>query len=380
MMLINIALENNELYSTSGKTHLFMDLLGNSLLHSSSYMYLCSKSEQFIKFITDSDYAETHAAIFDFSLLKYREKDQLELTFNFWKNKKEHVYDITKYWDDNNRSSLRERYDHRVGIYDWDLQMKLKDQGITQICTQEYKHWRETGIAFTFPEFEQSYPNKTFAVDLRKNGDQFFHRGYIGEMAVGPFITFGVDCSETSMLKSKFGNNQCRSTDITERNIFEMMFELEHLKIFDKTAENKNFRELGSVQLQFGKNFDVQKILDEKLSLIKFDKPMKLLENVKIFFLPVDDVLNVQKRHQFQAKFDVVFVASNYFPFLKEEFSNIMKENSLLLFETKKYSIWKKDEIKDFTQKIKDFGKSVHLKPVTNFCINVLNSIIKYRK
>lgn len=377
MMLINVALENEELFSTNGKTHLFMDLLGNSLLHSSSYLYLCSKSEQFIKFITDSDYAATHAQIFDFSQLKYREKDQLELTFNFWKNKKEHVYDIAKYWDDQNRCNLKERYDHRDGVFDWDLQMRLKDQGVTQICTQEYKHWRETGIAFTFPEFEQSYPNKTFAVDLRKNGDQFYHRGYIGDMAVGPFIPFGVDCSDLSMLKSKFGDNQCRSTDVTERNVFELLYELEHQKKFDCA---KNFRELGSVRLQFGKNFDAQKVLDENLQLVKYDKKMKMIQNVKIIFLPVDDVLKIQKRHNFQELFDVVFVASNYLPLLKEDFPVIMKQNSLFLFETKKYSTLKKDEIKDFTQKIKDYGKATNLKPVTNFCINVLNSIIKYRK
>ncbi|CAO1328796.1 unnamed protein product [Diamesa tonsa] len=381
MLLINIALEDEEYFSLNGKTHLYMDLFGNSLLKSASFMYLNSKCEQFLKLITDSDYADKYATIFDFKNLKYKERDQMELAFTFWKNKNEHKFDIKKYWDDQNRVQLKERYDHRDGAFDWDLQMKLKSYGAKQICTQEYKHWRECGVAFTFPEFEQTYPNKTFAMDLKKNGNKFFHRGYVGDMSVGPYIPFGLECNEESMLKSNFGTNQCRSTDITERNVYEMFHEIAHNEPFDKTKDNKHFRQYGAVKLQCSDGFDVGKTSsDNKLNLVKYDKPLKVINNVKIIFLSVDEVLNIQNNHRFQQKFDIIFVATNYFAFLKKEFENILCEKSLFLFETHKYSVLRQEQINEQIQKIRDYAKELNLTPVTSFSLNVVTSIVKFKK
>jgi dynein assembly factor 3, axonemal len=301
--------------------------------------------------------------------------------FTFWKNKKDHVYDISKYWDDQNRVALKQRYDHRDGAFDWDLQMRLRENGAKQICPQEYKHWRETGVAFTFPEFEYSLPNKTFAMDLRRSGNQWFHRGYIGDMGVGPFITFGLDCSEEAMKKSSFGTNQSRSTDVTERNVYELIWEIQNGRAYDSASDNKNFRQLGSVKLQLGEGPSPGRIFEDiNPNVIKLDKPMKPIENVKIFFLPVETVLNINEKQQFLKKFDVVFVAHNYFPMLKEELSEVIKDEAIVLIETKKYSLMKRTEINENIKSIKDFCNKLKLQPVTSFALNIVNSILKYKR
>ena len=303
------------------------------------------------------------------------------MTFTFWKNKKDHIYDIQKYWDDQNRLQLKERYDHRDGAFDWDLQMKLRDYGAKQICPQEYKHWRDKGIAFTFPEFDHTLPNKTFAVDLRHNGNQWFHRGFVGDMTVGPFITFGIDCSEEKMKKSTFGTNQCRATDITERNLYELIWEIENEQRYDPSKDNKIFRQYGAVKLQLGDTPNALRgFEDENLSLVKYDKPMKTVNKVKIHFLSVEDVLNIQKKSQYHHKFDVVFVAHNYFSLLKEDFADILNAQSLILLETKKYSIMKQTEINDGIQAMKNFCKQMNLQPITSPSLNIVNSILKYKK
>jgi dynein assembly factor 3, axonemal len=302
------------------------------------------------------------------------------MAFTFWKNKKDHIYDITKYWDDQNRVHLKERYDHRDGAFDWDLQMKLREHGAKQICPQEYKHWRETGVAFTFPEFDYSLPNKTFAMDLRRNGNQWLHRGYVGDMNVGPWISFGMECVEEKMLKSTFGTNQCRSTDVTERNVYELMFEIKNEKKYE-AVDNKNFRHLGAVKLQVGDAPSAgREFEDVNLHLVKYDKPLKSMDNVKIHFMSVDDVLNITKKHQFKGKFDIVFIANNYFTFLKEDFIEILSCQALLLFETKKYSTLKQSEINEGIQAIKKFCKDLDLQPITSFALNIVNSIVKYKK
>lgn len=303
------------------------------------------------------------------------------MAFNFWKNKKDHIYDIAKYWDDQNRAQLKERYDHRDGAFDWDLQMKLRDYGAKQICPQEYKHWRETGVAFTFPEFEYTLPNKTFAMDLKKNGDQWFHRGYVGDMAVGPFITFGLECPDEKMLKSNFGTNQCRSTDITERNVYEMMWEIQNEQRFDQSEDKKNFRQYGAVKLQIGDSATATRGFEDlNLNLVKYDQPLKPVNNVKVHFLSVEDILNITKKPQFHKKFDVVFVAHNYFAFLKDDFKELLSEQALLLLETKKYSVMRKKEISDGIQTIRKFCQQLELQPITNFSLNIVNSVLKFKK
>lgn len=303
------------------------------------------------------------------------------MAFTFWKNKKNHVYDIQKYWDDQNRIQLKERYDHRDGAFDWDLQMKLRDYGAKQICPQEYKHWRETGVAFTFPEFDHTLPNKTFAMDLRRSGSQWFHRGYVGDMTVGPFITFGIDCSEEKMKKSNFGTNQCRATDITERNLYELIWEIQNDQRYDPELDNKNFRQYGAVKLQLGETPTATRDFeDATLNLAIYDKPLKTINNVKIHFLSVEDAVNIQKKPQYHSKFHVVFIANNYFSLLKEDFGDVLNNQSLVLLETKKFSVLKQTEINEGIQAIKNFCKSLNLEPITSFALNIVSSVLKYKK
>lgn len=71
------------------------------------------------------------------------------------------------------------RYDHRDGAFDWDYQMQLKAKpGGERVNYQEYKHWRETGVAFTWIETENTEPNLTFASGVASKGEKLVRHEY----------------------------------------------------------------------------------------------------------------------------------------------------------------------------------------------------------
>ncbi|XP_055533029.1 dynein axonemal assembly factor 3 homolog [Wyeomyia smithii] len=377
LLLTSVAFESRELFSVKGKTHLFMDIFGNTLLRPFSNAYINAKAKVLTRMITDAEFAESAAPMFSFDKLKYRERDHLENVFYFWTNREQHVFNVAHYWDVRVRNMLGARYDNKMGTFDWDLHMRLRENGAKQICPQEYKHWRNTGIAFTFPEYEQSDPNKTLAVGLSRNGNSFMHRGIVGDISTGPYISFGNKCPEEKLTASKHGVNDFRSTDVTERNVYEIIYEIQEKR--DYVLDVNDIHQYGSYVLDSGKNLNKEQIRSEPIEACKYDQPLVTADNIRIIFLPIDDVAKIQTKSEHFHKYDIVMIANNYFSFLKNDFSNILKNESLICFETRQLTTFHKDEISKFNVQIKDYAKACSLTPITNFDINVPHSIFRYR-
>ncbi|XP_073845755.1 dynein axonemal assembly factor 3 [Musca autumnalis] len=379
MLLLGIALENPETINVRSKAHLFMDVYGNSLLRPFSHQYLMAKTKSLLKMITDSEYLQKLAPFISIEGLKYRERDGLLNALNFWMPKSENIFNIKQYWSDRVRKLLGTRYDYREGQFDWDLNMVLKDRGASQICSQEYRHWRETGIAFTFPEFEYHLPNKTLSAGLVRNGEQYFHRGYVGDIQTGPFVNFGLTTSDKRMLKSAHGENDYRSTDITERNILELFHELTSQTPYEHDLTHSH--KYGSVRLQMSKiltstNNDVM------VTLSDYEHPWIRANGVQINFLSTECVFTMQNNNsRWTEFFDIIFVSHNYFSFLKESFVSIMRSPSILIFEGKLLCTERKDVVDNFDEKLLSFGKGNNLKSVINYdAINAKRSHFKFKK
>lgn len=172
------------------------------------------------------------------------------------------------------------------------------------------------------------------------------------------------------------------SSDGCDREKFvKIMWEIQNDRKFDPSQDSKSFHQLGAVKLQIGDAPSAGRgFADSNLQLVKYDKPLKSISNVKIHFLSVEDVLNITKKHQFKGKFDIAFIAHNYFSFLKSDFTEILNSQALLLFETKKYSVQKQNEINEGIQGIKNFCKEQNFQPITSFALNIVNSILKYKR
>lgn len=77
------------------------------------------------------------------------------------------------------------RYDTKMNAFDWDLHMRLHSIGANQICSQEYKQFRNNGLAFTWLESEVSKSNRSLVCGVIPNGEKFVHCGYLGDIQTG---------------------------------------------------------------------------------------------------------------------------------------------------------------------------------------------------
>ena len=136
ILLLAIALEDTEILNLRSKVHLFMDIYGNSLIRAFSYHYLVAKAKTLIKAITDEEYLKVVMPMLNIDGIKYRDRDGLENTFNFWLSQEFNIFNIQEYWNNRLRKLLTSRYDYREGQFDWDLNMILKERGGKQICSQ----------------------------------------------------------------------------------------------------------------------------------------------------------------------------------------------------------------------------------------------------
>lgn len=373
ILLLSIALEPSDLLTPTARTHLFMDIYGNSLLRSTSIGYVDSKANHLIKCVTDLEFNSQMQPIFDFNYLKFIERDLLENTFSFLREKESNQFDMCNCWLQRLQQNLKARFDSREGVYDWDHQMRLKDNGAQQICTQEYRHWRETGIAFTFPEYRQSHANKTFAMKPSNNMASY---SYVGDMTVGPFCAFGLSCSDQKLLRSSHGQNEYRATDISERNIFELFYEIHERKLC--SADMFSLHKLGMTKIDTGKTLDSKGIERSATEMKQFNQPLISTPQVQVSFLSMSDAQLLVDGKKFQSYFDIVFVGRNYYPILKEDFAQTFKQSALVLFETAQFSIQRKPEVAEFLMKIRNTAKNMQLKSISNFNINVPLPIAKF--
>eukprot|EP00061_Rhincodon_typus_P013645 g40157.t1 len=207
LLFLTIALEPPEQMGLQEKCELLLELFGNSLIRNQTATYLQEKANLFIHYITDLDFLHKKLPMIDMSGLKFKERDQLEAIFKFWRNPDQKIFQINRMWDMRNRQYLGNRYDSKIGVYDWDLHMKLYERGARVINNRQYYQWRDKGLAFEVREGLYDVPNKSLASGLLMNykGEKVPARGYWGDIVTSPYIAFGIETEEQSFLKTANG-------------------------------------------------------------------------------------------------------------------------------------------------------------------------------
>ncbi|XP_026501549.2 dynein axonemal assembly factor 3 [Vanessa tameamea] len=368
ILLLSLALEKTTRCGLLEKTRRFLEVQGNLLLRPPTSRYITAKARQLVGMITNPEYMSCLLPCISVDQTKYRERDYIENLLNFWTTGNTNQFNANELWEHRIRQSLGVRYDSRMGIYDWDYHMRMKEVA-SQICFQEYKHFREHGVAFTWLETEVCRPNVSLAAGVYKCGDRYLHRGYLGDMVTSPYIAYGLDCEDKDMLKSSRGVNYKRATDISERNVMRMLYELENRTPFDAKALN--------IDSQQNLGMTVLSQLDAKISETGFETPLLLREdrdtyiNVdygKVHFLSLSALDHYPHKPQFQGLFHGVFVGHNMLPRVKPSVWSMARDDAIVIMESRKYLVeLKREDVKAYGGQIEQAATTAQCDKISPF-------------
>jgi dynein assembly factor 3, axonemal len=100
------------------RMEMYLDLFGNCLIRDKTSSYLEGITHELIQLVTEHEKCTSMLKpIFDFSTLKFKERDELEDVLSGYLLA--HKYDIESLRDQRMRAHFKERYDHRRNLVDW---------------------------------------------------------------------------------------------------------------------------------------------------------------------------------------------------------------------------------------------------------------------
>ncbi|KAJ1527221.1 hypothetical protein ONE63_008748 [Megalurothrips usitatus] len=231
LLFLLAALEPPDRLGRTEKVRLLLELLGNALVRPSTALWLRNAARLLVDLVTDEAALRRRLPLVDLSHLRHRDRDRLEEVLAFYQERPQN-FRVGYHWDQRLRRHLGVRYDTRAGAFDWDYHMVLKDLPAgDRVCVHEYLQWRETGVAFTWLEAEQSEPNLTLAAGIVREGSRLMHGGYLGDIVTSPFIAYSIELEPedaSEVFRKANDRYVSRSTDAAERHLNRVAYELQH--------------------------------------------------------------------------------------------------------------------------------------------------------
>lgn len=185
--------------------------------------------------------------VFDFSLLKFKEKDELMECFRSWRaeprgstgsSSSAHRFDADALRDKRLRKYYDDRYDHRANVVDWDYNMRVDAAGAGVIHFKHFAQFRLTGVAYpvreaTFPKTNPSLLGLAFGKtkefkdrDLADRGRSVESRGFWGDVLNSPYHCFGTDAEDKKLFRVANRQRVHNAVEVSEHNVAACLFEM----------------------------------------------------------------------------------------------------------------------------------------------------------
>nr|XP_044990243.1 dynein axonemal assembly factor 3 [Jaculus jaculus] len=347
MLIFSLALEEPEKMGLQERSETFLELWGNSLLRPPVAAFVRAQAGRLASLVPEPDRLEEQQPWLSLNLLKFRERDALEAVFRFWggSEKGPQAFPMSRLWDSRLRHYLGSRYDAKHGVSDWDLRMKLHDRGAQTIHIQEFRRWRYTGVAFELRD-SSAYqePNRTLASGrlLTYRGERVAARGYWGDIATGPFVAFGIEADDQSLLRTSNGQPVKTAGEITQHNVTELL------------------REVAA----WGRPRVTQENPEESWSPFSPAAPTR--EPFTIHFLPLDSAQTLHHKCCYQGRFQLLYVACGMVHLLSPELGACVVPGGHLVVELARYLVdIRSEQLQAFSARVEEMARAAGFVPHT---------------
>ncbi|XP_032690746.1 dynein assembly factor 3, axonemal homolog isoform X2 [Odontomachus brunneus] len=349
ILLLNICLQKD------------LEILGNTLLRPATAKYLAKCTKQLVDIST----CTIDCPWLSLEKFKYKERDNLECIFKFWTRATREGVPIINYWDRRIRKSLKTRYDYREGVFDWDYYMVLKPKGIFNLTIQEYRFWRNNGVAFTWLEGEPVRSNPTLLNNIIQYGSGFLHYTYLGDIVNGPFFTWAANERKDKMF---------RATDIAEGELMRTIYEIKTKEPLcedyigahrDPSILNGTIvTEMPDIEMELESWTNANDKTDkEKISWIE-------IPNHKIIFHSASSLELLKSKCEYVKKFHLIWVAHNMTKQL-ENLVPLASTDASIIVELRKYMTeLHKEDLQNFNKELSEIVQKNGLRSVYDFNSN----------
>ncbi|XP_026671842.1 dynein assembly factor 3, axonemal isoform X2 [Ceratina calcarata] len=347
IVLLNICLEPD--LGLQEATRYYLEIFGNTLVRPATGKYLIRCINQLVDIPTNT----IDCPWLNLEHLKRRDKDRLEAIFKFWERATRENIPIVDYWDKRIRRSLKTRYDYREGVFDWDYHMILKSRNVSNLTLQEYRFWRNSGIAFTWLEGEPIRSNPTLLNNIIQYGPGFLHYAYLGDITNGPFFSWTLGDTK---------DNKWRATDVAEREIMRSIHEIRTREPIceDLIASHRDSSLLnGTLVIESpGTEMEQESWKTKGNRHRKHKASWTDIENHKIIFHPVAFLEVFKRKSEYDSKFEFIWVAYN----MTEQIPNFvssLKKGGIMLVELPKNLIELRDEsLQNFVKELESMVRN----------------------
>ena len=243
LLFLHLITDRNK--SIIERCEMIMEIYGNCLLPSRTIDYINTVYKLLISFICqDKKCKPVYKDIIDLSCLTHKQIDSMQEIFSSYDSK--YPYDIEKYRNDRVRYCLKDRYDYRKNLFDWDYNMNIQNFAPI-IRLRYYIYWRENGIAFVMRVNQYKFPNRTLACYIegkkKKGHDSCMVRGYWGDIVNSPYLGYGLELETRDEITYFYANNKIDylrdSQDVTEYNLVKFLLRMDHNEIYDFMKREK---------------------------------------------------------------------------------------------------------------------------------------------
>ncbi|KAM5236296.1 dynein axonemal assembly factor 3 [Ctenodactylus gundi] len=357
MLIFSLALEQPDKMGLQERSEVFLEVWGNGLLRAPVAAYVRAQAASLSQLIPEPDRLAEQLPWLSLRELKFRERDALEAVLRFWSGgeKGPETFPMARLWDSRVRHYLGSRYDARRGVSDWDLRMKLHDRGAQVIHTQEFRRWRDTGVAFELRDSSAYHvPNRTLASSrlLSFSGERVAARGYWGDIATGPFVAFGIESDDQSLLRTRNGQPVKTAGEITQHNVTEIFREM--------AAWGPPRTALGDAKEE---QLEPAGSLEPRTSAAPAPEPFT------VHFLPLGSAQTLHHKGCYKSRFQLLYVSCGMVHLLSPDLGACVAPGGNLVVELARYLVdLRSEQVQAFATRVGELAQAAGFTPHTRGC------------